>query len=109
LSQNSSDKETLSEARKYLDSPIIGIVGTNKILANRIRFIAKNALIYENSLQDLSQYVQETLQSEFDEIYFCNAFISDDDNELHQHFVTTNSVNLKFGNLLIKIYKICDQ
>jgi hypothetical protein len=102
-----SDKEILTEAKKYLSSPIINSNKTSKEITNEILSIAKNSINKSETIYGLCKNIKESIDSIFDGNWECNAFY----NNIGSYYILLSSsfdVKIKFGNLLINVWKVKD-
>jgi hypothetical protein len=100
-----SDIEILSNARKYLNSPTIDSFQTSKEIVEKISSITKISIRKNDSLSNVCKNIKETVEKEFDGMWYCNAFY----NDIGFHFDLVNpefSLKLKFGKLSINVHKI---
>jgi hypothetical protein len=105
---NISDKEIISEAQKYLNSPIIHSHKTPNELTDKIVSIAKNCLKDSEKIHYICKNIKETLESEFIELWGCNAFYDNRENCCIT-YSTSFLVWINFGRLSIIVFKIYDK
>jgi hypothetical protein len=102
-----SDKEILTEAKKYLRSPIIESNETSKEITDKILLIATSSIVESVTIYNLCDKIKDLVDSEFIGRWDCNAFYNNIGN--YNSFQNKDySVNINFGKLSINIYRICD-
>jgi hypothetical protein len=103
-----SDREILTDARKFLNSPDVDSKATSKEITDKIITIAGKYVRECDSLYDICKKIKETVDSEFDGFWYCDAFY----NNIGFNYNPYNpkfSVKIKYGKLAINVEKIDDQ
>ncbi len=98
----------LSEAKNYLNSPIIDSYETSEEITNKILLITKNCLRDCESLYSCCRKIKETIDSELIGSWNCIAFYKN----IGSHYHLRNSsfvLDIKFGKLSFNIYKVFDE
>jgi hypothetical protein len=103
-----SDQQILSEARKYLNSPIIDSNETPIEMTDKILSFTKSSIEENQSLYNVCKKIKETVDSEFASVWYCTAFYNGIGSIYH--FINSDSmVKMKFGKLSVSAYKVYDK
>ncbi len=101
-------ERNISEARKFLDSPIIEPNETSKEITNKIIYIVKKSISECETIKDVCKQIKESINLEFDGFWDCAAYVWDvSDQSLFRD--PKFSVKLKFGKLRIWVYRLHDK
>jgi hypothetical protein len=102
-----SDREILSDARKYLNFPIINSFQTSKEIVRKISSITKISIRENENLFNVCKNIKETVEKELDGNWHCNAFY----NNIGSYYISFNpkfSIELVFGKISINVQKVYD-